>query len=69
MSNPINVKISKPNPIGVSVSSFGFTKMENILNLDLSGKKDGSVILYDESSNKWIATNLLDKQSVEAGEF
>jgi len=80
MSDGITVTVSSPTGVNVtvpqqqsiqvtSIGSVGFTKMENIIDLDLSGKSDGSVILYNQSTDKWITTTLLNKQIIEAGEF
>lgn len=30
---------------------------------------DGAVLVYSISTNKWIATNLLDTQVIEAGQY
>lgn len=80
MSNGITVTVSSPTAVNVtvpqqqsisvtSIGSIGFTKIENIIDLDLSDKKDGSVISYNQSTDKWITTTLLNKQIIEAGEF
>lgn len=37
--------------------------------VDISGLQDGGVLVYNTSTNKWTATNLLDKQIFEAGQF
>jgi hypothetical protein len=37
--------------------------------VDISGLQDGGVLVYNTQTNKWTATNLLDKQIFEAGQF
>jgi hypothetical protein len=37
--------------------------------VDISGLQDGGVLVYSTATNKWTATNLLDKQIFEAGQF
>ena len=37
--------------------------------VDISGLQDGGVLVYNTATNKWTATNLLDKQIFEAGQF
>lgn len=80
MSNRVTVTVSRPRSISVnaqqsqpvtiaSIGSIGFTKIDNIVDLDLSGKSDGSVILYDGSTQRWTTSKILNKQTVEAGEF
>lgn len=37
--------------------------------VDLSQLQDGGMLVYNIATNKWTATNLLDKQIFEAGQF
>jgi hypothetical protein len=37
--------------------------------VDMSQLQDGGVLVYNILTNKWVATNLLDKQIFEAGQF
>ena len=37
--------------------------------IDISNLQDGGVLVYNTQTNKWTATNLLDKQIFEAGQF
>lgn len=37
--------------------------------VDLSQLTDGATLVYSTPTNKWIATNLLDKQVVESGQY
>jgi hypothetical protein len=45
--------------------------MDNIGDVDLTtnGKVNGSVLVYNTTTNKWTATTTLDAQNMEAGEF
>jgi hypothetical protein len=37
--------------------------------VDITNLQDGGVLVYNTQTNKWTATNLLDKQIFEAGQF
>ena len=37
--------------------------------VDLTQLQDGGVLVYNISTQKWTATNLLEKQIFEAGQF
>jgi hypothetical protein len=37
--------------------------------VDVSQLQDGGVLVYNTATNMWKATNLLDKQIFEAGQF
>lgn len=41
----------------------------NSADIDISGLQDGGTLVYSSATNKWVATNLLDKQIFEAGQF
>lgn len=43
--------------------------LTNSLDVDVSQLQDGGVLVYNTSTNKWTATNLLDRQIFEAGQF
>ena len=49
-----------PNTVGT---------ITNSADIDISGLQDGGTLVYNASTNKWVATNLLDKQIFEAGQF
>jgi phage baseplate assembly protein gpV len=37
--------------------------------VDITNLQDGGVLVYNTATNMWTATNLLDKQIFEAGQF
>lgn len=37
--------------------------------VDTSDLRDGSVLVYEEQTEKWKSTLLLNKQAIDAGEF
>ena len=43
--------------------------LTNALDVDVTQLQDGGVLVYNTQTNKWTATNLLDKQIFEAGQF
>lgn len=49
-----------PGPI----SSFA-----NTPDVDLTSLKDGSLLVYKALTNKWLASNSLNAQDVDSGEF
>lgn len=46
-------------------------KLETVGDVDTTsqGKLDGSVLVYDTSTNKWVSTKLLEKQIMNGGFF
>ncbi len=47
----------------------GVTRIELADDVDVTNLENGSVLVYSESSEKWIATRLLENQSVESGHY
>lgn len=43
--------------------------IENMLDVDLQQLTDGSLLIYKNTTAKWTASTLLDKQSMEGGHY
>ena len=43
--------------------------ISNSSDVNISQLQDGGILVYNSATNKWVATNLLDKQIFEAGQF
>lgn len=37
--------------------------------IDVSNLQSGSLLVYNTTTNRWVATKLLDQQTIEAGQF
>jgi hypothetical protein len=37
--------------------------------IDISNLQSGSMLVYNTTTNRWVATKLLDQQTIEAGQF
>lgn len=46
-------------------------QLENLRDVDVKtyGKEDGSVLVFDESTQTWRSKRLLNKQIIDAGEY
>lgn len=46
-------------------------QLENLRDVDVKtyGKEDGSVLVFDKSTQMWKSQRLLDKQIIDAGEY
>lgn len=47
----------------------GIDKISDASDLDITNLENGSVLVYSESSEKWVATRLLENQNVECGHY
>ena len=44
-------------------------RLSDLLDVDVSAKEDGSLLIYDESEEKFVASRLLEKQIINGGHF
>lgn len=45
------------------------SSITNSVDVDLTQLQDGGLLVYNSSTQKWTATNLLEKQILEAGQY
>jgi hypothetical protein len=69
----VNRVVTDDKPARIITSGMMPPPAVNLLgaagDIDVSQLQDGGVLVYNTSTNKWTATNLLDKQIFEAGQF
>lgn len=79
----INVRVGQQNSTTVKIGQTNATKaltssrpgsLRDLTDVDLSNATDGSVLIYDSSVQKFVATNTLtdgesDNFTVDGGEF
>ena len=44
-------------------------RLSDLVDVDVSTKTDGSLLIYDENQQKFIASTLLEKQQINGGHF
>jgi hypothetical protein len=54
--------------VGVQGPS-GVTEINAAQDLDISNLSDGSMLVYSLQTEKWTATQLLEKQTMECGQY
>jgi hypothetical protein len=63
-----NVEVTKVVTSGMMPPNMVGT-LTNSSDVDVSALQDGGILIYNATTNKWTATNLLEKQIFEAGQF
>lgn len=65
------IEVNEPGPQGIQgiQGEAGSTELETLTDVDLTLKTNGSVLVYSTPSQKWVATTLLENQSVESGHY
>lgn len=44
-------------------------KLSDLTDVDVSSRRDGSLLIYDEIEEKFVASTLLEKQNINGGHF
>ena len=69
----VNIVVTDDKPARIITSGMLPPPAVNSLmassDVDISQLQDGGVLVYNTATNMWTATNLLDKQIFEAGQF
>lgn len=70
----VTVTIQEDDLIQASTSLYNIPtvpKLQDIGDIDVAtqGKLDGSVLVYDTSTDKWVSTKILEKQLMNGGFF
>jgi hypothetical protein len=66
----INVVVGQKKKVLVNQSGvIAVRKLGDLVDVDTSSNQDGSLLIYDETQEKYIASTLLDKQNINGGHF
>jgi hypothetical protein len=66
----INVQTTKRQTVLANQSGvIAVRKLSDLIDVDTSDKTDGSLLIYDEEQEKFLASTLLEKQTVNGGHF
>lgn len=68
-TNTINVKVNKRSAVLVNQSKLVSRSLDDLTDVDTSNKTDGSLLIYDESQGKFVASTILEKQTLNGGNF
>lgn len=59
---------NEPGPQGPQ-GPAGIQNISEASDVDTSNIEDGSILIYSQSSEKWVASRLLEKQAIESGHY
>jgi hypothetical protein len=66
----INVQIKPKQTVLINQSgAIAVRRLSDLLDVDISEKEDGSLLIYDEVQGKFVASRLLEKQNINGGHF
>jgi len=64
----IKAKVNSQQDLRIR-SRIEVSDVESLKDIDTSNLTDGSVLVYSSSTGKWESTTLLEKQTVECGQY
>lgn len=66
----ISVVVGQPKKVLINQAGvIAVRKLSDLIDVDLSAQVDGSILIYDEESGKYVASTLLEKQQINGGLF
>jgi NADPH-dependent curcumin reductase CurA len=69
-NNTVVINTQQPNVIvSGMIGPTGVTTFAGLTDIDLTQLAAGSVLVYNPGTQKWTATNTLEQQIVESGQF
>jgi hypothetical protein len=68
-SGGISVNVKKKPQVLVNQAGLTTRKLSDLIDVNLSAKEDGSLLIYDEETEQFVASTLLEKQTVNGGHF
>ena len=68
-ASKITVKVKKKPKVFVNQSGMVTRRLNDLADVNIDAKEDGSLLIYDEQQEKFVASRLLDKQEINGGHF
>jgi hypothetical protein len=78
MTSPIRVSVKSADSLRLKIkgqdnlvlkSAVGSTAISQLDDIDASDLQDGAVLVYSTNIGKWKSTKLLEKQTIECGQY
>jgi peptidyl-tRNA hydrolase len=68
-ASKITVKVKKKPKVFVNQSGMVIRRLSDLADVNIDAKEDGSLLIYDEQQEQFVASRLLDKQEINGGHF
>ena len=62
-------KVAEVTAIGIQGLSGAAVNLNDLPNVDAENAEDGSVLVLNATSNRWVATRILEKQDITGGQY
>ena len=61
--------VAEVTAVGIQGLSGAAVNLEDIPNVDAQYAEDGSVLVLNAATNRWVATRILEKQDITGGQY
>lgn len=68
-NNSLRVKTKSQDNLRIKTSTISSSNISSLSDIDVTNLQDGSVLVFSTNSGKWESTILLEKQTVECGQY
>ena len=68
-SNSLRVTTKSQDNLKIKTSTISSNSISSLNDIDVSNLQDGSILIFSTSSGKWESETLLNKQTVECGQY
>lgn len=68
-SKSISASIQAQRELKLKTESFIVRNVSDLTDIDTTNLENGSLLIFNTSTNKWTASRLLDNQTIEGGHF
>lgn len=62
-------KVAEVTAIGIQGLSGAAVNLDDLPNVDAENAEDGSILVLNATSNRWVATRILEKQDITGGQY
>lgn len=69
MSSTIKARILSQRQLKIRSESFIVRNVSDLTDVNTTNLENGSLLIFNTSTNKWTASRLLDNQTIEGGHF
>jgi len=67
--NNLTATVQGKNSVLVNQSGQVIRRLSDLVDVDLSGLEDGSLLIYSAATEKFVASRELEKQNINGGHF
>lgn len=69
-SNTVTVEVGTPTVVlAGAIGPPGASALADMSDVDVTNLQDGGILIYAQATQRWTATNTLEQQILEGGQF